>query len=413
MAQVLVVGENRFLRNVIRRGIENGIGLGVVCADSLAEAQRVVDARPDAFFLALAEYALPDAPDGESLQFLVDKGIPAVAFAGAFSEDFTRRVFARNVIDYVITDNPACLDYLLTVVARLNGNRRLKVLMVDDSSTARHFCVALLRQYQFTVLEAADGQEALAVIEANHDLSLVITDYTMPHMDGFELVKQIRRRYARHELPVIGISAQGDSVLSARFIKNGANDFLTKPFSREEFFCRISQNIEFIEQVRALKDSAHRDYLTGLYNRRYFIARGGEMFAADEPRLAVAMVDVDFFKKVNDTYGHDTGDVVLKQVALALANHFSRESLVARFGGEEFCVILPGLADDEAVNQFDRLRATIAARTIVVGDTAIQVTVSIGVCTARGRSLEDMIGKADTMLYMAKKEGRNRVISHD
>lgn len=413
MGKVLVVEDTRFLRNVIKRGIENGVGLDVVCADSLAEAARIITAQPNAFFLSLLEYTLPDAPNGEVIDHVVGMGIPAVAFANHFSEGMTEEVFAKNVIDYVITDCPANLDYLLSVVSRISNNRKLKILLVEDSATARHYCCMLLRQYQFMVLEAADGVEAIAMIDATPDLSLVITDYHMPNMDGFELVKQIRQRYARHELPVIGISAQGNTTLSAKFIKNGANDFLTKPFSREEFFCRISQNVEFIEHVRALKDGANRDYLTGLHNRRYLFAHGTRMHAEHDAKgrpLAVAMIDIDFFKRVNDTHGHDAGDAVLRQVAAALAEQMEPSGVLARVGGEEFCLLVADVPPADIPELFEHIRSAVEVKAVVAGSQIIHVTVSIGVCTALDRSLEEMIAKADTMLYLAKKGGRNRVV---
>ena len=131
--------------------------------------------------------------------------------------------------------------------------------------------------------------------------------------------------------------------MSARFIKVGANDFITKPFQPEEFYCRVTQNIDLIEKTQALVDAATKDFLTGLYNRRFFFEKGvGKLERARRERksVALAMLDIDHFKSVNDTYGHDVGDEVLQVVSKTLQDSARADDLVARLGGEEFCVLM-------------------------------------------------------------------------
>ncbi|MBF0128823.1 MAG: diguanylate cyclase [Alphaproteobacteria bacterium] len=413
MSGVLVVDGTRFFTNIIKRGIESSTGLTVTCAYTYDEAVRIVDERKDDFFISLLGYTLPGALDGEVIDYVANAGIPVIVFTSHLSDEIRGKIFRKNVIDYILKDSQYNLDYMLSLVARLHGNRNIRVLVVDDSAAIRRHNCDLLRQYRFEVLEAGDGVEALRVLQQHPDVSMIITDYNMPNMDGVELTRQVRQKYARHELSIIGISAQVDSVLSARFIKNGANDFLTKPFSREEFFCRVSQNAEFIEHVRALKDAANRDYLTGLYNRRFLFSHGDAVWAErsrTSAPLAVAMMDVDFFKKVNDTHGHDAGDAVLKRVAKLLAARFLPPSLVARMGGEEFCVLVPGADDAEARDILEALRRDVENAVIEVEGHVIRVTISIGACTTLEGSLEAMIAKADSGLYRAKSGGRNQVV---
>jgi diguanylate cyclase (GGDEF)-like protein len=245
-------------------------------------------------------------------------------------------------------------------------------------------------------------------------VSLVLTDYNMPNMDGFELTKQIRSRYRRDEMSIIGLSDQANSFLSAQFIKYGASDFINKPFLNEEFYCRVSQAIETIEHVNQIKDLSNKDFLTGLYNRRYFFETGSTLFANAQRQhinLSIALLDIDFFKKINDTYGHDAGDVVLQHLSAIMQKRFRKTDIVARLGGEEFCILLVNDHCEESFTIFDNLRKTIAESEAVVNGIHIRFTVSIGVCTRLANSLEEMIKQADLLLYQAKEGGRNRVKS--
>jgi diguanylate cyclase (GGDEF)-like protein len=241
---------------------------------------------------------------------------------------------------------------------------------------------------------------------------LVITDNQMPGMDGFELVTEIRKTFSKEEVAVIGLSAVSGSSLSAKYLKRGANDFLVKPYSKEEFFCRVNQNIELLELVHEIKENSNRDYLTGLYNRRYFYDIGEKYFAnaaRNHLQLAVAMFDIDFFKVVNDTYGHAAGDLVIRRVAAAIAGDLRQTDLVARFGGEEFCVLAvnPG---PETSELFERIRVRVAAMQIEYEGMEIRVSVSVGVVFGMCVTLADTLRRADELLYQAKQGGRNRVV---
>ena len=181
----------------------------------------------------------------------------------------------------------------------------------------------------------------MELVVQNPGVRLVITGNQLPGMDGIQLVQKIRERYSRNQLGIIGISAAGNSLLSAEFIKNGANDFLIREnFLTEEFYCRISQCMDQVEHVASIREAAIKDPLTRLFNRRYFFEMGNKMMATaargNHP-VVVAMLDVDHFKKINDRFGHQAGDRVLKKMASLLQKRCRKSDLLARFGGEEFC----------------------------------------------------------------------------
>ena len=197
--------------------------------------------------------------------------------------------------------------------------------------------------------------------------------------------------------------------LTAKFIKNGANDFLKKPFCPEEFYCRVLQNVEYIESIETITRQANTDYLTGLYNRRYY-------FETLTPKVTsgvsqtLAMMDIDFFKSVNDTYGHEAGDQVLKSVSELLEQHFG-DQLIARLGGEEFSVHFGEMPLSDAVEMLEDFRMAFSETTVVSGEHSIQCTMSIGVTNGSYEQLDSLINTADELLYQAKEDGRNMVVA--
>jgi len=197
-------------------------------------------------------------------------------------------------------------------------------------------------------------------------------------------------------------------VMSAHFIKSGANDFLRLPFCHEEFLCRVMQNIEYIESVEAIRRAANTDYLTGLPNRRHFFYTVTVKHHTLSAHHALALIDLDFFKSVNDTYGHDAGDIVLKTVA-ALIEFYFPDEIIARFGGEEFCIYLPYTPIEEAAIRLDNFRNSLANDTIQLRSDNIQVTCSIGLCGKKTQNIDTLLSIADKQLYYAKRHGRNQV----
>ena len=227
----------------------------------------------------------------------------------------------------------------------------------------------------------------------------------------------VRHEKRMQDLVFIGLSANGDSVLTSKFIKSGANDFLSKPFYHEEFYCRIMQNLESQEMIQTIRNSANLDPLTKVYNRRFLYEKAEELFAnkASRKDVIVSMIDADNFKSVNDTYGHKTGDMLLQEFAALLKDYFP-DDLIVRYGGEEFAVILPFTNLDGALTCAEKIRKDIAKESCFVDSIKLELTVSVGLVTvassdvgSRQYDYDGVIKKADEALYQAKEEGRNRV----
>lgn len=395
----------------VSKHIRQALGFDVVVASNLAAAKGILERDAD-YLAALLDLNLPDAPNGECVDVVLAHKVPVIVFTGVLSEALRESFWNRHIVDYVFKDTMESVDYVVNLLSRLNTNPQTKILVVDDSRSYRHAVWRLLSTHRYQVLEAGTGEEALRALEANPDTKLVLVDYNMPGMDGFALTREIRRGRGKDELAIIGVSGEASARLSPRFIKSGANDYLHKPFLAEEFYTRITQNLEMLEHIAQVRDMAERDYLTRVYNRRYFFSAGAQLLALQTRRgqaVTVAMLDIDHFKNVNDTLGHEAGDAVLRSMAQLLAARFRASDIVARLGGEEFCVLASDITADQALLLFEDLRKLFETSPVRFGEDVVRYTVSIGLCCGVGGTLDEMLRAADRMLYRSKTSGRNRV----
>jgi diguanylate cyclase (GGDEF)-like protein len=365
--------------------------------------------------LAVTDLHLSDAPDGEILALLADHDIPTILVTDTIDREIRERFSALNIVDYFVKGARDTVEQITSTILRFTEEKAPGILIVDDMQSSRASLVALLNRQNYRIYEASSGREALNILSDNHDIELVIVDYQMPDMDGHELTQCIRAHYAADRIRTIGISASSDPFLSASFLKAGASDFIYRPFIAEEVKCRIESNIDTLNHIRNLRFLAERDSLTGLYNRRAFFERAYvrlEDMKSSGQSGSVAILDIDHFKKVNDSYGHDIGDAVIRQVARVLNDQGDRsDSVVARFGGEEFVILFAGVSSTEVQARCEAIRQTIAELAIPCDSGVLSVTVSIGAALIQlSEGMDNNLNAADQMLYMAKNTGRNRVI---
>ncbi len=255
MSKILLVENSHTFAKAIKNKIEAELGFEIKQVSTLAESVELIESEGGDFLTAIACYNLPDAPDGEIIDFLLSKNVPTIVFTGILSEKLSKELESKKIVDYVLKETGQSIEYIVSLLRRIHKNQDIKILVVDDSSSTRsHICRLLkIRNYQF--LEAGNGEEALQVLEKNPDIKMVITDYNMPKMDGLRLTATIRGKHPKEKIAIIGLSALGKDTVSARFIKNGANDFMGKPFLKEEFFCRVMQNIDLLDHFEAIKQS--------------------------------------------------------------------------------------------------------------------------------------------------------------
>ena len=412
MEKILIVEDNKTLAKLIARKIKETLKFEVDIAYTLKEAKLFIKAYK--YFITLLDLNLPDAPNGEVVDYALNKGQHVIVLSGNIDKEFRNAVLKKEIIDYVTKGGMNDIKYIIHTIDRLHKNRDHTVLVVDDSMVTRKHMKTLLENLFFKVITVAHGEEAMGMLQSHSDISLVVTDYNMPVMDGLELTYEIRKSYTKDDLSIIAISSNEDNDVNALFLKHGANDYIRKGFSKEEFSCRINNTVEALENLNQVTNHANRDYLTGLYNRNYFFQNMSdyiEYISDSSEKYALGMINIDNFKKINDTFGHEIGDKVIVHLSEILTSKTNYQDMVARFGGEEFCVVLKNVNKYSAQDIFQRLRKAVEDSYILASaNQEIQITISIGAVMSNEDTLEDDIDQADMLLYKAKEEGKNKVL---
>ena len=408
--RILIVEDTPTIARV-QKHIALKAGYEVDIAESLTQTKELIS--KNSYFCAVVDFILPDAPNGEAVPCTIDAEIPTIVMTGNIDKKTRDTVEKYPIIDYIIKENKQAYQYLEKQLLRLPRNENVKVLVVDDSLSTRQYICSLLTRHKYQTLQAEDGKQALVMLEASPDISVIITDNEMPNMNGDELCTEIRRLYDNDEKAIIGISGADSSDLSTLFLKNGANDYLHKPFNSEEFYCRLSQNVDMLTLLATIKNQANTDYLTKIPNRRYFFEEARKSLKKielDNGNGALAMLDIDHFKAINDTYGHDAGDEVLKGLSICFSKYF-KKYLVARLGGEEFAVYFADTDKQEALKKLEGFRYFIEANSQQFSKANIRFTISIGFSSGPVYQIDELLKQADLKLYDAKETGRNKIIS--
>ncbi|MDQ6999113.1 MAG: diguanylate cyclase [Mariprofundus sp.] len=412
--KILLVDDSLFICKTVHKHLDMHVDLPVDIAHNLEEAMRLVECEGQNYFVALLDLNLPDAPDGEIVDYISMHNIPFVVFSGSESESMKSMCEKHALmIDYVNKDSVYSINYLGTLINRLQKNRNIEALVVDDSSMCRKRVANKLNRAMLKTHEAATAENALIMLNEQEGIRLVMIDYNLPAMNGFELCKRLRDMPNHKDLIIIGFSGVGDERLASRYLKSGANDYIPKSCSQEELLCRVMQNLNMQDFICSYRDASNQDFLTGLHNRRFLFASLPRVQANAKrykQAYAVAILDIDHFKQINDSLGHEAGDRVLKSLASELKNRLRESDMLARIGGEEFCIVAENCDRDKAALLFEGLRSRIEDSVMFSnGDDAVRVTVSIGVCCDSDLAFDEMMLMADNNLYKAKEAGRNRV----
>lgn len=307
----------------------------------------------------------------------------------------------------------------------------MKLLLVDDEELSMAYLKEVVKPWGYEVITASDGRQAWGLLENEQEPVLAVVDWVMPDIDGIELCRRIRDRAQGNLIYVIMLTVRSDKEGLVLALNSGADDYISKPFYAEELKSRLQvgrRMLEYQYTLSCLTDELiqanqelHRmvaiDGLTGIPNRRHFEERYKEEWrraVRDGIPLAVIMIDIDYFKKYNDFYGHIAGDNCLKQVAQVLSDTISRAGdLVARCGGEEFVVLLPNTDSVGAVVVAEALRSAVNRLALAhCGSSSQLLSISLGVAAGlpqQGDNSAELLKKADRALYQAKAAGRNNV----
>jgi len=287
-----------------------------------------------------------------------------------------------------------------------------KILIIENEEVTE-FTKILLEAEDITVFLPLPGKDLVETVIAN-EIDVILMSMESPYSNGQELIIELQNMERTKDIPILilcGTFCMGDMKGT---LECGAHDFIKKPVDPADLISRVHSACKFKNKIDTLKDSAERDSLTKLYNKRYFnnaIEEHISKINNYENGLALVMLDCDLFKRINDNYGHMAGDVVLAGVANAMSKSVKQNDVVCRFGGEEFCIILPDTTKEHAYEITERIRRNIARIDFKFKDDAVTITISSGIShmdRSNKKTASRLINESDTALYVAKNSGRDR-----
>lgn len=305
-------------------------------------------------------------------------------------------------------------------------NRINKILIIDDSQLCVKITSDILKNAGYHTFEATRGMKGIEIaIEKEPDL--IILDLIMPVLDGFETAKHLKRETKIKEIPIIFLTAGEVKNFITDAYQAGGIDYIMKPFSNEELLARVKIQLELRRKTLALNKSHEiikqknrelnelliKDGLTHLYTREYIIKRISEAiknFHENRDQFTLIMLDIDHFKDINDQYGHFGGDLILKKISNLLRNNLRKTDTIARWGGEEFLILLQSTNLMNAYQITNKLLKRIREKVYTYDDNKISITISFGIATYKSdHSVDEIIKAADNKLYQAKNNGRNQI----
>lgn len=529
MKNVLLIDSSSIVRSVIRKLFNYDKNLLIYEASTLEEAKEQLE--KNEFFVVVTNLTLPDANRFEILDFLSKKNLPTIIFSSTVNSDYLEDYYP-NIIDYVLKDANG-FKHVHKLILAMRYCYKKEILLVEDSKTQMIFTESILKKFSLKVISVDNGIDALKVIDENYNLALILSDYEIPEMNGFELTKSIRLHKVYNLIPIIVITSNNSSELKTKLYKYGVNDIIYKPILKEELIVKVSDiflNMKHIEEINSFNTLVDRNIITSITDKRGIITAASEAFckisgyskeeligknhnivrhpdtpssvfeemwktiksgntwkgeiknrkkdgsfywvnAVIEPILSndsdilgytairyditdkkiienisitdpltavynrrhfdeifpkiinsarrknelvcFLFMDIDHFKQYNDNYGHQEGDIVLKEFANCLKTTLHRASdLAFRLGGEEFGVVYQADTKEKAIYFANLLKTNIEDLKIEhkYNSASSYVTASMGlICKNANEFNNNFYKEADELLYEAKKSGRNQI----
>lgn len=382
-------------------------------AHSVQDVERGLVSDGD-YFAAIIDCVDGSEDDFASLDLSLKSAISTVAVIKETDNDTLALISSKNIADCVLRRDIDDIDSLVRIIRRLALNSNIEILLLGGSLGENSEISKLLTVNKFKLHYCENQNEALSLLRQNQNIEVVAIDLNSIDGGGFDTLDSIRSVKSRDMLHILSIGANDDAFLPLKALKYGADDSIGEGFLKEDFLSKINMGIERLMLVKLQKEYANFDFLTSLYNRQYLMSTGEKLHAnavRGNINFIVGIIDIDNFKTINQLYGHDAGDSVLKNLARRLESTFRGSDIVCRYAGESFCVILTNVEDGYIEYTFEKLLNVIREGRVATKDGSISYSVSVGVCATMLTSFADMVKKSIQMAERAKELGRNRVVS--
>ncbi len=329
MSRVLLVEDSKMLCKIMGELMQKYTSFEFDTAQTYAQAEKLLEQHHYDF--CVVDLHLPDANDGQIVPLVNRYELSPIIFTADLSEELREAFESSNIIDYVLKERYDNIVYVVEKLLQLEANRRKKILIVEDSLTYRYYLKNNLAMHQFIILEAANGEIALEILKEHPEVELVLTDYYMPIMDGLELTRRIRKRHSKRDMSIIVLTSETKSVITSKFLKEGANDFINKPFSRDEFYARIYQNIDELNIFNQVKELFEFDIINILCEvTEYKSAETGSHIKRIKEYATLLSILNGSFKEEAEIIGrmaalHDIGKIAIPDSILGKPGKLSFE----------------------------------------------------------------------------------------
>jgi diguanylate cyclase (GGDEF)-like protein len=414
--RVLLVEDTRLYTVAITQHLQETFGIIVTHCASFRDASIELAAHGTDYRLVVLDLCQADAPNGETLALVLQHGLPAIVFSALNGRGRQGIVPDKGLVDLVDKNAASAMTALTDAVEQALQAQSTTILVCDPDKEGGATVSRALSGAGMRICRAGSADEAFEILDTNRHIELIMVQSDLAAAKRFTFLEMLRLRYGDDVVRVIGYSGDSRPDDVAQFLEAGGDDFVHVPVSDADLVGRVNYTLRIHREIQRLQRMASRDYLTDLLNRRYFFERGPkqvEICLRQHLPVSAALLDIDHFKRLNDTYGHEIGDLVLKAVSGKLASLVDdKRHLLARLGGEEFGILFQGIEIGDAYDYCERIRKAISEIRIVVDDEEISVTISMGLAAiSDSETFDNYLNAADQYLYLAKHSGRNRVFS--
>ncbi|MGC9257816.1 diguanylate cyclase [Desulfurella sp.] len=415
--RILICDDSSTIRAIIKKELQDYFDLEIFEDGMYAYNFLLKDQK---FDFAIIDGEMPQMGGFELLKKIKEElnliFLPVVILTANEGDYYEKKAFNSGAFDFLKKPfkQGQLLNYLLDYFnEEINEGT---ALVIEDSLIQNETICQQLRLKNIQPISAKNAVEAMRYLIGGVDVDVILMDIFLPQYTGYDLISILKTDDRFSFIPIVGLTAFREKDILSEILDLGADDFIYKPYNINEFFSRVRANIRISKLIKKLKETSEKDYLTGIYNRRtffHFLENLTALSVRENKPLSFVILDIDYFKKINDTYGHDIGDSVLKKLAEIVLKMTRRADVFGRYGGEEFCLALPNTDLYGACLLANKIRSTIS-QTIMTFNKyktiSFNITISAGAAEFnKSMDIDTLVKIADKNLYLAKENGRNCV----